>query len=273
MTSAITPRTAASALTRPLPSGRIDRRQAAALGSLLWVLGLAAGRTASWSLGVWHCGAVATTLAGCVLAYDLGGKRTVLGPPLMGACRSLNVLLGMVCTRAAPDVLGLARLVAWRGGRDRRLCRGHHLVCPAGGGHQPTQPLAGSDNRHGLRDLAACWLRDPGCCGWFRSLRWTDPLDLAAAVVAADRAGVATLCVGHWPAVGVTHSGRRETRDPHLNSAGRRHLSGDRGPLRGAGRAQSVASVSGPGPLGVFDLRIAGTQTTHRQHTGIAGLP
>jgi 4-hydroxybenzoate polyprenyltransferase len=38
-------------------------------------------------------------LAGCVLAYDLGGKRTVLGPPLMGACRSLNVLLGMVCTR------------------------------------------------------------------------------------------------------------------------------------------------------------------------------
>jgi 4-hydroxybenzoate polyprenyltransferase len=30
-----------------------------------------------------------------VLAYDAGGKRTVLGPELMGACRGLNLLLGM----------------------------------------------------------------------------------------------------------------------------------------------------------------------------------
>ena len=71
--------------------------------------------------------------------------------------------------------MGLARIVARRGGRDRRLCRGHHLVCPAGGGHQPTQPLAGSNNGHGLRDLVACRLRDPGCCGWIPALRWADP--------------------------------------------------------------------------------------------------
>ena len=127
---------------RPLPSGRIDRRQAAALGSLLWALGLAAGWTASWSLGVWHCGAVATTLAGCVLAYDLGGKRTVLGPPLMGACRSLNVLLGMVCTpepRAPWDLpaswLGVAAGIGvyvagitWFARQEAGISRRSHLL-------------------------------------------------------------------------------------------------------------------------------------------------
>ena len=258
---------------RPLPSGRIDRRQAAALGSLLWALGLAAGWTASWSLGVWHCGAVATTLAGCVLAYDLGGKRTVLGPPLMGACRSLNVLLGMVCTqelRAPWDLpaswLGVAAGIGvyvagitWFARQEAGISRRSHLL-------GATTVMA-----CGILLLAGYAILD--AADGSRSLRWTDPwiwplLLLLLTVPVWRRCASA---IGQPSAV--THSGRRETRDPHLNSAGRRHLSGDRGPLRGAGRAQSVASVSGPGPLGVFDLRIAGTQTTHRQHTGIAGLP
>ena len=38
---------------------------------------------------------VASALALCVLAYDAGVKRTVLGPELMGACRGLNLVLGM----------------------------------------------------------------------------------------------------------------------------------------------------------------------------------
>ena len=38
---------------------------------------------------------MATVLAGCVLAYDAGLKRTVLGPEVMGTCRGLNLLLGM----------------------------------------------------------------------------------------------------------------------------------------------------------------------------------
>ncbi len=76
---------------RPLPSGRVSRRFAAWLGGILLVLGpsLAAlsGSTASLI--------VALLLAACVLAYDAGLKRTVLGPEVMGACRALNLLLGL----------------------------------------------------------------------------------------------------------------------------------------------------------------------------------
>jgi 4-hydroxybenzoate polyprenyltransferase len=38
---------------------------------------------------------VATLLAGAVVAYDAAAKRTPAGPIVMGACRMLNVLLGM----------------------------------------------------------------------------------------------------------------------------------------------------------------------------------
>jgi hypothetical protein len=46
---------------------------------------------------------VAGVLAACVLAYDGGLKRTPLGPEVMGACRGLNVLLGM---SQVPDLGG-----------------------------------------------------------------------------------------------------------------------------------------------------------------------
>ncbi len=76
---------------RPLPSGRVSRRFAAWLGATLLVLGptSAALSGSGASLGM------ATVLAGCVLAYDAGLKRTVLGPEVMGTCRGLNLLLGM----------------------------------------------------------------------------------------------------------------------------------------------------------------------------------
>ena len=84
---------------RPLPSGRISRRFAAVLGGTLLVLGpvLAAlsGSTASLC--------VAGLLAACVMSYDAWLKRTVLGPEVMGACRGLNVLLGM---SQAPEMGG-----------------------------------------------------------------------------------------------------------------------------------------------------------------------
>jgi 4-hydroxybenzoate polyprenyltransferase len=38
---------------------------------------------------------VAVLLAGCIVLYDAWLKRTPLGPPAMGACRLLNVLLGI----------------------------------------------------------------------------------------------------------------------------------------------------------------------------------
>jgi hypothetical protein len=46
---------------------------------------------------------VAAILAGCILGYDAGLKHTPLGPGVMGACRGLNLLLGMT---HAPDLGG-----------------------------------------------------------------------------------------------------------------------------------------------------------------------
>ncbi len=77
--------------SRPLPSGRVSRRFAKWLGGSLLALGpvVAALSGSLSSFGV------AAVLAGSVLAYDAGLKRTVLGPEVMGACRGLNLLLGM----------------------------------------------------------------------------------------------------------------------------------------------------------------------------------
>jgi 4-hydroxybenzoate polyprenyltransferase len=76
---------------RPLPSGRVSRRFASVLGWGLLVLGIGlaglSGSLASLAVGV--------ALAACVVGYDAGLKRTVLGPEVMGSCRGLNLLLGM----------------------------------------------------------------------------------------------------------------------------------------------------------------------------------
>src|SRR3954454_15279158 len=76
---------------RPLPSGRVSRRLAAWMGGAMLALGpLLAALSGSASSA-----AVAAALAACILAYDAGLKRSWIGPEIMGACRGLNVLLGM----------------------------------------------------------------------------------------------------------------------------------------------------------------------------------
>ncbi len=75
---------------RPLPSGRVSRRLAAVAGLALLAAGPALAAMAGGNALL-----VASALAACVLAYDAGLKRTVLGPEFMGACRALNLLLGM----------------------------------------------------------------------------------------------------------------------------------------------------------------------------------
>jgi 4-hydroxybenzoate polyprenyltransferase len=76
--------------SRPLPSGRVSLTAAWVLAVILFLLGLelavAAGRRA---------GAVGVFLGVTIIAYDIGLKRTVLGPLAMGACRGLNGLLGL----------------------------------------------------------------------------------------------------------------------------------------------------------------------------------
>jgi 4-hydroxybenzoate polyprenyltransferase len=76
--------------SRPLPSGRVSRRLASVLGFGFLILGLALAALAEMTSLF-----VAIALAACVLGYDGGLKRTLLGPEVMGACRSLNLLLGM----------------------------------------------------------------------------------------------------------------------------------------------------------------------------------
>ena len=89
---------------RPIPSGRIDLRTAAVLGWSLMALGIlaaiAAGALAS-PPAVFRCGAIAALLALAIYLYDGPLKRTPLAPVLMGACRSLNVLLGASTVSAA----------------------------------------------------------------------------------------------------------------------------------------------------------------------------
>ena len=83
---------------RPIPSGAISREAARRLGLLLLVV----GNMVAWGAGAvtpgaawWLSGTIALTLTAVILAYDGGLKRTAAGPMAMGACRSLNVLLGM----------------------------------------------------------------------------------------------------------------------------------------------------------------------------------
>ena len=85
---------------RPLPAGDISVAWAKWLGFELLLTGVALGWLAGYAVfGVsafpWRSGAVATVLAACVFGYDRGLKVTAIGPAMMGACRGLNVLLGM----------------------------------------------------------------------------------------------------------------------------------------------------------------------------------
>lgn len=82
---------------RPLPSGRVAPRSAAVLGGGLLLVGIALA-----SLATPVAGLLASAIAGAVLLYDSRGKRhRVFGPLNMGACRGLNLLLGMAAVPAA----------------------------------------------------------------------------------------------------------------------------------------------------------------------------
>jgi 4-hydroxybenzoate polyprenyltransferase len=80
---------------RPIPSGRVSLSAAKALG---WAM-LASGVLVAWFLSYMandaRPGAIATLLAVCVVLYDGVLKQTPIALLVMGACRSLNVLLGM----------------------------------------------------------------------------------------------------------------------------------------------------------------------------------
>ncbi len=79
---------------RPIPSGRVTRRAAGILGTVLLVVGIGFAGTCHLLVG-WRPLILAGLLAAAVLLYDSWLKRTWLGPVGMGLCRFLNVLLGL----------------------------------------------------------------------------------------------------------------------------------------------------------------------------------
>ncbi|MEX2111935.1 MAG: UbiA family prenyltransferase [Pirellulales bacterium] len=86
---------------RPIPSGRVDAATALRLGITLMVLGVAAGGVASSVAGSAWPVMLAVVLASAVFAYDGLLKQTMIAPVTMGACRTLNVLLGMSLAEGA----------------------------------------------------------------------------------------------------------------------------------------------------------------------------
>jgi 4-hydroxybenzoate polyprenyltransferase len=76
---------------RPLPSGRVPPAAAAALAAALLLAGVAFALAASPLSG-----AVAAAIVACAALYDAWAKHHRLaGPATMGACRALNLLLGV----------------------------------------------------------------------------------------------------------------------------------------------------------------------------------
>lgn len=74
---------------RPIPSGRISRRAALAVGAGLTAAGIALAFTAGRAAGL-----VSLALATSVWAYDLFAKSTPAGPAVMALCRGLDVMMG-----------------------------------------------------------------------------------------------------------------------------------------------------------------------------------
>jgi 4-hydroxybenzoate polyprenyltransferase len=84
---------------RPLPSGRATLRAASLLGMALLAAGVVAASMASLTSG-----SLALAIAALALLYDAWGKhQKFLGPLNMGACRGLNLMLGV---SALPAALG-----------------------------------------------------------------------------------------------------------------------------------------------------------------------
>ena len=95
---------------RPIPSGRVSKKGAIGMASLLLLAGIASAFQVNLMAG-----GLAITVACCALLYDYWGKhQQVFGPINMGLCRSGNLLLGISVVPALLNTtwyLGLLPLV------------------------------------------------------------------------------------------------------------------------------------------------------------------
>ncbi|MGI8740455.1 MAG: UbiA-like protein EboC [Gammaproteobacteria bacterium] len=92
---------------RPIPGGLVSRRAAAAFGALLLLCGvLAALQVSAFSA------ALAAAVALAAITYDAYGQHLEwLGPLNMGACRGLNLVLGMSAIPASVPLMGFLALI------------------------------------------------------------------------------------------------------------------------------------------------------------------
>jgi 4-hydroxybenzoate polyprenyltransferase len=99
---------------RPLPSGRVRPREALRLGAGLLAAGVLLAGLAGWleSPGRWTPFVLALLLSAAILLYDGWLKRTWAGPLGMGACRFLNVLLGLAVVPGSIGSWGLVLALA-----------------------------------------------------------------------------------------------------------------------------------------------------------------
>lgn len=120
---------------RPIPSGRVSRGAAGSIGAGLLAAGFLLAAAAGWPAAV-----MAGILVAAILLYDAWLKRTGVGPLAMGACRFLNVLLGLAASGDWPPTWGwyLASLVGiyivgvtWFARTEARASRKSDLVAAA----------------------------------------------------------------------------------------------------------------------------------------------
>lgn len=98
---------------RPIPSGRIRPRFALFLATgLLWLGWVLAAIPAMLEADPGPA-VVGGLLVACVVAYNTAAKQTGFGPVVMGACRALNLLLGMSLATDRGGWVGLVAAVAY----------------------------------------------------------------------------------------------------------------------------------------------------------------
>jgi 4-hydroxybenzoate polyprenyltransferase len=144
---------------RPLPSARIGLRTARWLGWTMLAVGVGLAVVAAMLVGQVRTAIVAGLLAASIVFYDAWLKRTLLGPLGMGACRMLNVLLGMsaavgawqaqhwlVAGAIGTYIVGVTWLARTEARRSRRLhLAGATLVMLAGIGLLASLPRVTDD--------------------------------------------------------------------------------------------------------------------------------
>ena len=96
---------------RPIPSRRVPESTALWLGTQLLVLGIILAATLSVIGHNLNTFLIAIALSAAVVTYDGAFKKNWLGPFGMGACRALNVLMGMSVAEGTIAIFSLSNLL------------------------------------------------------------------------------------------------------------------------------------------------------------------